>query len=30
MYNIALVGATGLVGSTMLDLLKKENIPFIN
>jgi len=28
MYNIALVGATGLVGSTMLDLLEKENIPF--
>lgn len=27
MYSIAVVGATGLVGSTMLELLKKRNIP---
>lgn len=28
MYNIALVGATGLVGGTMLELLEKKDIPF--
>lgn len=27
MYNIAIVGATGLVGSTMLELLAKKEIP---
>lgn len=27
MYNIAVVGATGLVGSTMLHLLKEKNVP---
>lgn len=28
MYNIAVVGATGLVGSTMLELIEKKEIPF--
>jgi aspartate-semialdehyde dehydrogenase len=27
MYNIAVVGATGLVGSTMLQLLEKKDVP---
>lgn len=27
MYSIAVVGATGLVGSTMLELLERKNIP---